>query len=222
MDHLQKIYEHISNMSFIRFNQFFDIVFFLKKEDDHLQIYQQFQKNSDEIIIRCRRLSYDNLSFIINQQKRQDRQYILLMLSLVQSNICDIKLNGDIIAYQSLKSFLSLNCNIVRYVIHKINQSYQYVKQQNYKYEINKDFARLYNSEKGVVLQHRQISDYLTLTAFWQKLGLNYYDIKRLPFEIFKQLQLMINTEMSVKNQIIRKQTQSINKSRPNRMRGRI
>lgn len=223
MSDLQKIYDDIYNSNIIKFEQFFYIRFFLKLQDNQLFIYNEKQKNSDEICIKCRKLSCDNWQHIKEKDDAIDRTYTLLLLSLQDSNICELQKNNHIVSLQSFKKFMTLNPNIIRYIVDKINENYQQTKQQNYRYGLLKDFHRLYDSDKGVILQHKQISDYLMLTSFWEKLGLNYFDIKQLPFQLYKQLQLIMSVEMQVKNQHLKKtySNNSSNNKRPNRMRGR-
>lgn len=204
MNNLKKLYEKVVNSNIINFDEYFYINFFVTYSEGLLYISNENKNNYDEIHIKCRKLSYDNWSFLSSINNLQDRENMLLIFSLVEANICEINMENNIISFKSLKDFLMLNNNIIKYIIDKINEQYYSEKEEYYKYELAKDFTRLYNSEKGVILEHKEISDYLVLSAFWEKLGLNYFDIKKLPYDVYKQLNLMMNIETEVKNNSIR------------------
>jgi len=224
MNNLENLYEKVINSNIINFDEYFYINFYVTYGEDLLYISDNKKNNYDEILIKCRKLSYDNWLFLSSMDDLQDRENMLLIFSLVESNICEINLDNNIISFQSLKNFLMLNNNIIKYVVDKINEQYHDEKEEYYKYELSKDFTRLYNSEKGVILEHKEISNYLILNAFWEKLGLNYFDIKKLPYDVYKQLSLMMSIETEVKNNSIRESVKA-NKAKnknpnPNR-RGR-
>lgn len=207
MSDVSKIYEKVINSNIIIFDEFFYIEFFLRFNGDLLEISDKKMNGYDNAFFKCRKLSYDIWLFLNQIDDLQDKEKMLLIFSLIESNICHMELNKNIITLESIINFLNLNTNIIKYVVEKINEQYFEQKEEYYKYELSKDFNRLYHSEKGVVLEHKEISDYLTLTAFWEKLGLNYFDIRKLPYDIYKQLSLMMSIETEVKNTVLREST---------------
>lgn len=203
MNKLDLLYEKVLNSNMIQFDEFFCFKFYINYEFDTLSIDDN-NNNGDEIFVKCRKLSYDNWCFLSNIEDLYEKEIMLLIFSLFETNICNIVLDNNIISIDSIKSFLKLNSNIIKYITEKINKFYCDEKEEYYRYEISKDFTRLYNSEKGIILEHKEVGDYLTLTAFWEKLGLNYFDLKKLPYDLYKKLSLMMSLETEAKNNLIR------------------
>lgn len=203
MDKLDLLYERVLNSNVIQFDEFFCFKFYVNYKSDILFINDE-ENIGDEIFVKCRKLSYDSWCFLGNIEDLYEKEIMLLIFSLYETNICDIYLKNNIISIESLKSFLNLNSNIIKHITEKINRFYYDEKEEYYKYEISKDFTRLYNSEKGIILEHKEVGDYLSLTAFWEKLGLNYFDLKKLPYDLYKKLSLMMSLETEAKNNMIR------------------
>lgn len=222
MDSLEKIYEKAINSNIIFFDEYFYVDFYIHYKDNLLDIKDECSTGYDYVIFKCRKLSYDIWLFLNQIEDFIEKEKTLLVFSLIESNICEIKLDKNIISPESIKYFFKLNSNIVKYVLDKINNQYFSKKDEYYRYELSKDFSRLYNSEKGVILEHKEISDYLTLTAFWEKLGLNYFDIRKLPLDVYKQLSLMMSIETETKNTAIRDSAKNNkNNNKGNNRRGR-
>lgn len=212
MNNLESIYNKAINSNIIFFDEYFYVEFYLKYEDT-LLISDCEYIDYDKVTFKCRKLSYDVWSFLSQIEDLQDKEKMLLIFSLIKSNICNFEVENNIITYESIKNFLRLNGNIIKYLINKINDQYFDENNNSYRHEISKDFSRLYHSDKGVILEHKEIGDYLMLQAFWEKLGLNYFEVKKLPYDIYKQLSLMIGVETEVKNTITKENSNKGNKN---------
>jgi hypothetical protein len=62
---------------------------------------------------------------------------------------------------------------------------------------------------KGISDADESISVYCNLTGFWEKLGLNYFDIQKLPDDLFNKLNLILRKD----NEIQIKEFEKMNKS---------
>ena len=51
---------------------------------------------------------------------------------------------------------------------------------------------------KGITDADESISTYCNLTVFWEKLGLNYFDIQKLPDDLFNKLNLIIRKDNEI------------------------
>lgn len=71
---------------------------------------------------------------------------------------------------------------------------------------------------KGISDADESISIYCNLTGFWEKLGLNYFDIQKLPDDLFNKLNLIMKKD----NEIQVKEFESMNKKSGNSMGGNI
>ena len=135
---------------------------------------------------------------LIQQQDKQHRNKLLLVFSFIDSNCIDFAFQHGFLRYDSLQQFLKLNPIIINFVLNEIQSKYKDYN-QDYRRNIAIQFNNLYNSKKGVVLKNKQIINYLTYSRFWEKLGLNYFDIKKLPYDVYNQLNLVIGVENEIK-----------------------
>lgn len=178
--------------------QFFDLSFFvLKQQDNSVIITKQLKKNSEQLKFKCRKINVDMWD-LIQQQDKQHRNKLLLVFSFIDSNFIDFAFQHGFLRYDSLQQFLKLNPIIINFVLNEIQSKYKDYN-QDYRRNIAIQFNNLYNSKKGVVLKNQQIINYLTYSRFWEKLGLNYFDIKKLPYDVYNQLNLVIGVENEIK-----------------------
>lgn len=184
------------------FNEYFQFSFYVKKnKNGSISIYDNYTKNTDKLQVRCRKLSTQNWDLISEQKQQLSKQKLLLLFSVVQTNFMNITFDQNrYVTLQCLDELLSINVGIVKKIIHKIEQFYQDKHQPKYRSNLSLQFKRLYNSDKGITLKYKQIGQYLNYCAFWQKLGLNYFDIQQLPHQVYKQLVMMMNIQTQVKN----------------------
>lgn len=217
MSQFNDLYQKIVNKPLtLIFDQYFQFQFYVKTNSDgFISIYDNKNKNADKLQIRCRKLSTQNWDIISQQQQNDIKQRLLLMFSLVQTNFIDVNFDQNgFVTYETLNQLTSLNVGIVKKIIHKIQQFYDDKKDSKYRSNIALQFKKLYNSDKGIVLKHKQISQYLSYCNFWQKLGLNYFQVRQLPHDVYKQLVMMMNIETQVKNAEIQKMNNKLKSRR--------
>lgn len=213
----EDIYKKIVNKPLMLvFDQYFNIQFYVKlNKDNSVVISDSFIKDYDKIYIKCRKLSTQNWEIISQQQNSQIREKLLLMFSLFQTNFLPIEFDqNNFVKLQTINKFLSINFKIIKKIIYKINQFYDDKRDSKYQSNLTLQFRRLYNSEKGIILRYKQISQYLHYCNFWQKLGLNYFQVKQLPHDVYRNFVMMMNIETQVKNAEIQKANKKLNSRR--------
>lgn len=208
MSQFNDLYKKIINKTLIvSFDQYFDFQFYVNMDENReLKIRATEFKGADRLQIKCRKLSLDHWQYISKNKENEIQQKLLLMFSIVETNF--IKLQFDhkgFLLQKSLQQLLNIDCRIINYIIKKINKFYYNKDQQKYRAQVLTQFQKLYASEKGIVLKHKQISQYLQYCNFWEKLGLNYYDVKTLPYDVYKTLVMMLGVQSQVKNAQLRK-----------------
>lgn len=218
MSQFDSLYRKIINKPFIKFDDFYYVQFYANMKNDLVTISDKKEKGFDFFQIKCRKLSKENWDTIYCEQDNQVKQKLLLMFSIVETNFLSLTFEDGCISLQSLKKILSLNVAIVKAIIYKINNYYKENQEdEGHRQKLLFEFRRLYNSDKGIVLKYKQIGQYLHLCSFYEKLGLNYFDLQKLPYDVYKQLLMMIGIETEIKNQQIRQ----INKKAKQSSRGR-
>ena len=203
METFDVLYSKIVNKPLtLVFNQFFSFSFYLiKNNDNSVQIFNDSVKNADKLQIRCRKLSTQNWDIVAQQENDETKEKLLLMFSLVQTNFLDIRFDENgFVTLETINQLLTLNVSIVKTIVRRIQCFYDDQKDAKYRSSIVSQFKRLYSSDKGIVLKHKQIGQYLNYCGFWQKLGLNYFQVRQLPHDVYKQFVMMMNIQAQVKN----------------------
>lgn len=217
MSQFNELYQKIVNKPLtLVFNEYFTFQFYVQKnKDDSISIYDNFVKNSDKLQVRCRKLSTQNWDIVSQQQDSKIKQKLMLMFSIVETNF--LKINFDqngFVTIQSLNQLMTLNVGIVKKIIHKIYQFYNDDKDSKYRSSLTSQFKRLYSSDKGIVLKHKQIGQYLSYCGFWEKLGLNYFQVRQLPHDVYRQFVMLMNIQTQVKNSEIQKMNNKLKSRR--------
>ena len=125
-------------------------------------------------------------------------RYMIAGISIPWINIeydCTGKLSE-----KAFSQIMSLQPRILRSIFSKVSIFPEELQAEEEK-EVEKQCALLFGKGEGVVNPHDWISTYCNLTAFWEKFGLNYYDILKLPHNLFVQLKRVMSLESNYKNQ---------------------
>ena len=208
MSDFDKLYFKIVNKPLtLIFNQYFSFEFYVQKKGQcSINIFDVQQKNCDKLYVKCRKLSTQNWDIVADQQSNETKEKLLLMFSLVQTNFVDVKFDENgFVTLDTINQLLTLNFRIIKKIIKKIQNFYDEKQDAQYRSSITSQFKRLYSSDKGVKLKHKQIGQYLNYCGFWQKLGLNYFQVRQLPHDVYKQFVMMMNIQLQVKNAEIQK-----------------
>ena len=74
---------------------------------------------------------------------------------------------------------------------------------ENEKKDLEKQCSMLFGDGKGINNPHKWITIYCMLSSFWEKFGLNYFDILKLPHETYQMLKHIMNLESTYKSKSI-------------------
>lgn len=139
----------------------------------------------------------------------------LLEYMLADTNVPWIVLrhedNGKL-SNRCLEQLLSLHPRILRCLFSKVSIFPEELSADEER-EMEKQCALLFGKGEGIVNPHQWITTYCNLTSFWEKFGLNYYDVLSLPHELFVQLKRVMSLESTYKSQKM-EQMQNGSKSR--------
>lgn len=110
----------------------------------------------------------------------------------------------------SLNSVLSIHPRILRVLFDKINLFPQELSKEE-KEDIEKQCLQLFGKGKSIMNPHPQIVTYCNLISFWEKFGLNYHDVMKMPYELFLSLKKIMSLDNEYKSQSINKTSSKSN-----------
>jgi hypothetical protein len=98
----------------------------------------------------------------------------------------------------NIDTILNVHPSILEYFLVKFDEvSFM---SEEYREVICDQCLILFNkNSKGLRNAEQAISDYLDLTIFWDKLGLNYFDLKKLPHDAYESIKLILDKENEIK-----------------------
>ena len=67
--------------------------------------------------------------------------------------------------------------------------------------ELEKQCSILFGKGEGVTNPHEYITMYCNLMAFWDKFGMNYFDILKLPQDVFSALKKVMSLDNTYKSE---------------------
>lgn len=97
---------------------------------------------------------------------------------------------------QSLRKIYALHPRILKNIINQYVYRAGFTEEEDGK--IQKQCYLLFDKGQGVSNPHWAVSLYLDLTAFWDKFGLNYYDIQKLPQQVYDGLRKVMGAQNSI------------------------
>lgn len=111
----------------------------------------------------------------------------------------EIKRDNDGITEETLERVLKIHPRIWRSIFSKFS-IFEEEKTPEEEKRIAKECSLIFGSGKAVSNPHPDIILYCDLIAFWDKLGLNYFDLQNLPKPLYYTLKRMIDVDNSMKN----------------------
>ena len=109
--------------------------------------------------------------------------------------------NDGILTEDSLQSVMSIHPRILRVLMDKIDILPNPMDKEDER-ELERQCSILFGKGEGVTNPHQYITMYCNLSAFWEKFGMNYFDILNLPQDVFsalKKVMMLENTNRSAK-----------------------
>lgn len=143
---------------------------------------------------------YDEFESFIDQYPKEyaDTEVKKLMLKymLIKWNL-NVKLEFNkegSLTDDCLKNILNIPANVISRIIWEYEQTF-YINKKDYK-KLEVDAKKLFAPKsKGVDNPSKYVSLYCTLTSFWDKFGLNYFDLMKLPKTEYYGLKTVLRFE---------------------------
>lgn len=82
--------------------------------------------------------------------------------------------------------------------------------------ELEKQCATLFGKGDGITNPHPYITMYCNLTAFWEKFGINYFDLLKMPRDLYKILKQVMSLETSNRSASINQMANNANSAKRN------
>jgi len=119
----------------------------------------------------------------------KDTNYPLKIVRNIDGSISDVSYN----------LLIMIHPRILRTLFDKINFFENETLSEEEEKRIAKECALLFGKNEGIVNPHPHVVFYLDLISFWEKFGLNYFDIQKLPYGVFSTIKKMMNLESDFK-----------------------
>ena len=172
-----------------------------------LQVFTEQKPNTINLWFQF--YSFSNLYWKIMQSSCIDRingnsyynhsniKLFMIKYLFCGTNISDIKLqrltNGEL-TEDSFESLMQIHPRIWRSLFQIVQLFPKQLSKQEEK-NLEKQCAILFGQGNSVAQPHEYIVTYCNLVAFWEKFGMNYYDILKLPHETFLFLKKIMSLQ---------------------------
>lgn len=103
---------------------------------------------------------------------------------------------------RSYESVMRIHPRILRSIFDKV-RFFPDVMPENEKQILEKQCQRLFGKGEAVENPHKDVVTYCNLTSFWEKFGLNYFDIMKLPQDLFSSLRYIMMLDNQYKSQAL-------------------
>ena len=193
------------------------------KDSDGVHVYENKMPNTIEIWFRFNKFSHlywrifedecvDEIKGAFYYNFMKVKKFMLSRM-IASTNFSDIVIeygkDGRLVE-QSYNAIMSIHPRILRCIMGKVDV-FPRALGKNEEREFEKQCSILFGKGEGVQNPHPYITTYCNLVAFWDKFGLNYYDIMSLPQELFRVLKLVMSLENTNKSQAMESMKNSAN-----------
>jgi len=167
----------------------------------------------DECIDNTRRGSFYN-----NGRIKQFMLGRMLHSTNIDSVVVEYGKDGRL-TERSLQSVMSVHPRILRVLMDKVDVLPKPLEKEDER-ELEKQCSILFGKGEGVTNPHEYVTMYCNLVAFWEKFGMNYFDILNLPQDVFFALKKVMTLESATKTDALAQQ-QRIERQQQQRNRPR-
>lgn len=181
-------------------------------QNDNLRVFQKETPNTDQIWFQFYSFSYlywklmqnKCIDYINGQPYYNFNRIKIFMIEylLCGTNLQNIYIKRDIngvLTQDSMNSVMKTHPKILRSLFNLIDIFPEKISGQQEK-DLEKQCSILFGKGDSVTNPHKWIIIYCNLMSFWQKFGLNYFDIMKLPNQTFLMLKKIMNLQASYKN----------------------
>ncbi len=193
-----------------------------------LQVFEEEMPNTIEIWMEFHGFSYiywkvmeneciDEIKGGIYYNFYKIKKFMIRYL-LVRTNFPGVAIERDKYGRMtdgSYESVMRIHPRILRAIFEQVSVFPKSLDQQE-KSELEKQCFQLFGKGEAVQNPHPDVSLYCNLTAFWDKFGLNYFDVMRLPNELFNTLKFIMSLDNEYKSQALEGKKNDV-PSRPGR-----
>lgn len=153
---------------------------------------------------------------VVDVKGRSFYDYNKLKLFMIKRMICSTSIEGISIKYDkrgllcqsSFERLMHIHPRILRVLMDKIDVLPKPMKKSEEK-ELEKQCSILFGKGEGLTDTHPYITLYCNLVAFWDKFGMNYFDILKLPQDVFMALKKVMMLDNMNKNAKMEEMSQS-------------
>ena len=171
----------------------------LYKKKEATLVYDKPMPNCDEVEFVVEELDSRSQS-LMDMECRKDGKRDLRMLKewLLRHQLKKwsfeepLTFEDDQLDDESFEKVMSLPSSILSRIINTFNHDLLSEDERN---EIAKQSVLLFGSAGSVENPHPLISLYVTLSDMWQKFGLNYFDLQKLPASVKEELKEIMHLE---------------------------
>jgi hypothetical protein len=197
-------------------------------DGDNFKVYEDETPNTVEIWFEFHRFSYlywrmfeeeciDSYNSGNYYNFNKMRMFMLRRM-ISATNIDGIRLEYDecgILTEKSYSDIISIHPRILRTLMGKVNVFPKQLAESEEK-ELEKQCATLFGKGDGITNPHPYITMYCNLTAFWEKFGINYFDLLKMPRDLYKILKQVMSLETSNRSASINQMANSVNSAKGN------
>ena len=174
---------------------------------DNVMVYDEALPNTVEIWFRFNKFSH--LYWKLFEEECVDEvkgflyynftkvKLFMIRRMLSTTNFSDIRIeygSDGVLSSESYNSIMSIHPRILRGIMNKVDVFPKPMKKSEER-ELDKQCSTLFGKGQGVQNPHPYITLYCNLAAFWDKFGMNYFDIMKLPQETFRVLKQVLSLE---------------------------
>lgn len=184
-------------------------------DSNGLKVYPDEQPNTDEIWFKFYKFNHFYWKLFENEciddmQGRMFYNFNKMKCFMIRRMLCSTNISGMTIRYdgdglltqESFDNVMSIHPRILRVLFDKVRVFPKSLKKSEEK-ELEKQCSVLFGKGEGVNDPHPYITMYCNLVAFQDKFGMNYFDIMRLPQDVFGALKKIMVLENNFKSEKI-------------------
>ena len=195
-----------------------------------LQVFREEQPNTEEVWFRFYKFNHFYWKMLEDECIEEIKgssfySFSKLKMFMIRRMLCATSIDGIDIEYDSygmLKDecfdrFMQIHPRILRVLMDKMDILPKPMPKSEEK-ELEKQCSILFGKGEGVTNPHEYIAMYCNLMASWDKFGMNYFDLLKLPQDVFSALKRVMsldNTHKSEKMNDITRQNQQRHSQMP-------
>ncbi len=193
--------------------------YYISCEEEKYPVICDKDDSDEEIVFKFKKLTYEYWKFIESEMIEKHKVKLMFGREDIISSYNFTKMSKHILQYvlkewslpielvfnengviedECYEKIMAIHPNILKYFIESFETSL--FLSADDKDKMIRQSRSLFKDGNAVSSPHEAISAYCDLTAFWDKFGLNYYDLKNLPYELYLRLKTISQHEMTFKN----------------------